>query len=323
MSATATLSSLAIALATTGTAAAAEQVADGVFLIPGGFEAGRQPDGNSVLFVGGDGLVVVDSGRHSAHQAKIVAFATERKLPIVALVNTHWHLDHTGGNAELRRAFPSLEIHASRAVDGALSGFLADGRAQMTAALAKPGIDPVVADEMRTDLAAIDEPNALRPDVPVEASSMVRLGGRELSMRLAKHAATEGDVWLLDPKTRVVVAGDLVTLPAPFLDTACVEGWQRALGEIAKVEFTRLVPGHGEPMTTADFGRYRRSFDRLIGCAASDAEASRCADGWLADIGSLIAEGDRKLGRSLVEYYIVNILRAAPERRSRYCQKPA
>ena len=64
------------------------------------------------------------------------------------------------------------------------------------------------------------------------------IAGRTLDVHLAKFAASEGDVWIYDPKTRVVVVGDLVVDIVPFMDTACPDGWSKALAEVARVPFT-------------------------------------------------------------------------------------
>src|SRR3954468_19428504 len=92
-----------LALTLAGAAPAAET---GWHLVPGSFEPGRQPDGNSVFLEAPDGLILVDTGRHPAHQERLLAYAKARGRPIAAIVNTHWHLDHTGGNAEIRAAYP-------------------------------------------------------------------------------------------------------------------------------------------------------------------------------------------------------------------------
>ena len=49
-------------------------------------------------------------------------------LPIVAIVNSHWHLDHVSGNAALRAAYPRAQVYASDAIRDAMHGFLADYR---------------------------------------------------------------------------------------------------------------------------------------------------------------------------------------------------
>ena len=43
------------------------ELAAGVHLQPGSFEAGRGPDGNTIIFDAPEGLVVVDTGRHVWH----------------------------------------------------------------------------------------------------------------------------------------------------------------------------------------------------------------------------------------------------------------
>jgi hypothetical protein len=91
-----------------------EPLAEGVWLLPGRFERSRQPDGNSLLLEGRDGLVVVDSGRHIEHLAALQAWVGERRQPLRAVINTHWHLDHLGGNAALRRFAPGLRAAAPR-----------------------------------------------------------------------------------------------------------------------------------------------------------------------------------------------------------------
>src|SRR4051812_38629057 len=97
-------------------------------LIPGGFEPGHSPDGNSIFLDAPDGLILVDTGRHPEHQAKLLAYAQARGRPIAAIVNSHWHLDHSGGNAEIRARFPGAAFYASDAIEGALKGFLPRSR---------------------------------------------------------------------------------------------------------------------------------------------------------------------------------------------------
>ncbi|MBZ0089338.1 MAG: MBL fold metallo-hydrolase, partial [Thermoanaerobaculia bacterium] len=103
--------------AAAGTLAAPVEIAPGTWLLAGVFAPGRQPDGNSVLLEAPGGWVVVDTGRHLDHTRALVEFARNRKRPIAAIVNSHWHLDHLGGNALLRREFPALEVIASGAFD--------------------------------------------------------------------------------------------------------------------------------------------------------------------------------------------------------------
>ena len=289
-------------------------------LVPGGFVKGQSPDGNTVLIDAPAGLIVVDTGRHQAHQDAILAAARTRGKPIAAIVNTHWHLDHTGGNAEVRAAFPGIPIVASDAVDGALKGFLPRSRKGADEFLASGKASPEQAEEIRSDAAAIDDVADLRPSRVVTRTGSMSIAGRRLEVHLEPYAATAGDVWLYDSQTRLAIAGDLVVGLVPFMDTACPEGWRAALGHIAAAPFTVLIPGHGAPMDRAAFARWRTAFDNLLDCAAGDADKQACADGWVRDAAPFIADADKGRAAAYALYYIESRLRAAPAEKARYCR---
>lgn len=291
----------------------------GWHLVPGSFEPGRGPDGNSVFLDAPEGLILVDTGRHPAHQARLLAYAKERGRPIAAIVNTHWHLDHSGGNAELRAAWPSARVYASTAVDGALTGFFPRSRRGAEDYLASGQASPEQKAEIERDFAAMDDVAALRATQPVTRSGPMRIAGRRLQVNLARLAATEGDVWIYDPRSKLLIAGDLVVGPVPFFDTGCPEGWSRALGELAATPFATLIPGHGAPMTKPQFLQWRRAFDNLLDCAVSDREKEACVAGWKRDAAAFIPAGDRRID-GMVGYYLDTRLRAAPEERDRFCR---
>ena len=56
-------------------------------LIPGTFEKGRQPDGNSILLDAPGGLIVIDTGRHAAQQEKILAAAKGKQYGVRSIVH--------------------------------------------------------------------------------------------------------------------------------------------------------------------------------------------------------------------------------------------
>src|SRR5258708_10846165 len=247
-----------------------QSLARDVWLIPGGFPPNRQPDGNSIVFKAPKGLVVLDTGRHRWHRQAILDLAKAQGSPIVAIVNSHWHLDHVSGNPQLKAAYPSARVYASDAISDALSGFLRESANGARVYLAMPGIPAETAEDIRGDLATTENGDALRPDVVIKASGMLTLGGRAIEVNLAPNGPTAGDVWLYDRESRIASVGDLVTLPVPFLDTACVAGWKSALAEVSATPFETLVPGHGKPMTRAEFGQYRAAFDAFIESSSSN-----------------------------------------------------
>lgn len=303
-------------------APAARQVAPGVWLVPGGFPPDRQPDGNSVIFDAPAGLVVVDTGRHRWHREAILSLARAEERPIVAIVNTHWHLDHVSGNPDLRTEYPGLRVHASDAIAGALTGFLADSARDSAAYVDDLQIPASMRDDIRADLRTIERGAALKPDVVIARSDRMTFGGRAIEVHLVQDAVTAGDVWLYDGASRVAVLGDLVTLPAPFLDTACPEGWRNALAEVGAVPFELAVPGHGAPLTRAQFERYQGAFDAFVGCSGSARPESECAAQWADSIEPLLADAtiEKAVARRLAAYY-VGMLRASGGR-SRHCAAP-
>ena len=292
----------------------------GYHLVPGQFSADRGPDGNSVFLEAPEGLILVDTGRHPEHRDRLLAYARARGRPIAAIVNTHWHLDHSSGNGEIRAAFPAAPLYASAAVDGALATFLRDSRAQMERMIAAREVPAARQAEVRRFFAVMDRPDMLRPTRPVIRSATIAIAGRRLRVNLARFAATEGDVWLYDPAARLLIAGDLVVSEVPFMDTACIEGWRRALDAIAATPFTTLLPGHGEPMNRAQFLAWRTAFNRLADCGASARPKAACIAGWRRDAARFIGAGREGLIDMAVGYYIDSRLRAPPAERMRYCR---
>jgi glyoxylase-like metal-dependent hydrolase (beta-lactamase superfamily II) len=131
---------------------------------------------------------------------------------------------------------------------------------------------------------------------------------------------TAGDVWVFDPETRVLLAGDLVTLPAPFFESACPARWRASLAHLEKTPFDRLVPGHGAPITKPEFAVYRKAFSNLLDCAAGNASRNDCMDGWLSDASALIhSSQDASYARTLIGYYLDNYLRHPTVRIRAFC----
>src|SRR4051812_555237 len=119
-------------------ASSAASAAEPFHLIPGRVPADKGPDGNTIVLDAPRGLIVFDTGRHPEHAQAILNYAKARHRPIAAIINSHWHLDHTTGNWDIRQAFPRVDIYASNALEGALATFLKQGRSQGDRMLADP-----------------------------------------------------------------------------------------------------------------------------------------------------------------------------------------
>ncbi|MEQ1811344.1 MAG: MBL fold metallo-hydrolase [Terricaulis sp.] len=214
---------------------ARRELAPGVVLQPGGFAQGRGPDGNTIIFDAPDGLVVVDTGRHSWHSDAILAYAHERGRQIVAIINTHWHLDHSSGNGRLEAVYPNARVYTTSAIDrviapgGFLTRNLEGAQGMLASGEEMPGVQR---EEIQVFIETMAHSEVLRPDVVLDRSQRMRLAGRRFDMHVTNGAVTDGDVWLYDRRTRIAVIGDLVTFPAPFFETACPQRWREALDEV-------------------------------------------------------------------------------------------
>ncbi len=303
-------------------ASAASLIAPGTYLIEGEATPHRQPDGNSIIIAAPKGLIVFDTGRHKEHAQQVLDFARGQNHPITAIINSNWHLDHVGGNPRLRAEFPDIRVYASSAIDAARTGFLADYRAHLVTELAESPKDPGARESIRAEMALIDGGAALGPTEVITKSAPLIIAGRALQLHLESHAVTAGDVWAFDPETRVLLAGDLVTLPVPFFESACPARWRASLAHLEKAPFDRLVPGHGAPMRRPEFTAYRKAFSNLLDCAAGDAAKNDCIDGWLNDASALIhSSRDASYARTLVGYYLDNYLRHPTERIRNFCTR--
>ena len=284
-----------------------EEIGPGVSLVRGQFTRGRQPDGNSIVLTGNDSTVIIDTGRHTEHTQRVLAAATRNGKSPVAVINTHWHLDHIGGNLLVRQRFPKATIYASDALKGARKGFLAGYREELAKVIAAAPADKSAG--FRSEMALIDAGDKLAPDEVIAAQGERTLAGRRLLVGIEKNAATEGDVWVLDRASGTLVTGDLVTLPVPFLDTANPEGWAAALDRLVKVDAKLIVPGHGDPMRPQDLVTYNKAFHQLLACAKSKRETADCSKQWFTTVADLTKGMDPALGQSSMAYYLDQVLR--------------
>jgi glyoxylase-like metal-dependent hydrolase (beta-lactamase superfamily II) len=293
----------------------------GLWLLPGRVPRERQPDGNSLVLEGRDGLLVVDTGRHAEHAQALLDFAARRGRRITTVVNTHWHLDHLGGNARLRDALPRLEVLGSPAVARAINERFPAYRRELEGLLADPKTTAEVRAMVRVDLALYDRATALLPTRLVDGPPQtLSPAGRDLTVGHVA-AASDGDLWILDRASGVLAVGDLVTLPVPFLDTACPAQWRAALAQVDALPFERLVPGHGPVMDRMTWRRWRAGFDALLDCAAGDAPARSCSARWIEDLGPLLAPPGHAVAHGMIGHYFAQRLRAAD--RDRFCNAGA
>ncbi len=193
----------------------------------------------TISVIGGErGLVVVDT--HASTVAGQQLVTTLAPLGQVhAVVNTHWHFDHTFGNAAFRAAWPDAAIHAHEQARVELSRGAAAAKADCAA-----GEDPRRAEVEDTEVV-----------LPTETFSSVRLldlGDRQIELLHPGRGHTAGDLILNIPDAQVLIAGDLVEESAPpsYGEDSWPLEWPLALDMVLGLSTseTTIVPGHGQPV---------------------------------------------------------------------------
>jgi len=289
-------------------------------LIPGSVPIDKGPDGNSIFLDAPRGLILVDTGRHPEHAEKLLAYAREREKPIAAIVNTHWHLDHTTGNLDIRTAYPKAQVYATTAIEGALKGFLNRGREQAEKRLADPKTPADQRAQILRGQYRIDHPDSLRATTPVTKSGRMKIAGRRIEVHVAPFAATEADLWLYVPDEGLAIVGDLVVDIVPFMDTACPDGWTKALADVAATPFTTLIPGHGAAMNRAQFLQWKTAYERFVDCGRSSKLKEECVAGWKRDAAPFIDAAHADYVTEAAGYYLDTRLRSSPEEQQKYCK---
>jgi len=246
------------------------KVADGVYAAIA--KTGGLASGNAGFVVGDSGVLVFDTFfTPQAIEDLLAVIESETHKPVKFAVNSHYHLDHTGGNQVLaargipiighdrlmewqttknRRFLPAAEELQKRKTDSAKQlsetpADQADRRAQLERQLRR--LDAMMAIKLTN------------PTVTFSAGvSHLYVGQREvLLFSLPGH--TGGDVLAYIPDANIVFTGDMgwrKTLPN--LVDATVNDWIPSLDKIlADYPTARFVPGHGEVASADEMREFR------------------------------------------------------------------
>jgi glyoxylase-like metal-dependent hydrolase (beta-lactamase superfamily II) len=96
----------------------------------------------------------------------------------------------------------------------------------------------------------LEELKKMRPAPPTRGVpggvTTLREGGREIQLHVVGRAHTDGDVFVYLPKEKVLVTGDAVVDWMPFIGDGFPEDWVQSLATLEKLDFTHMIPGHGD-----------------------------------------------------------------------------
>lgn len=212
----------------------------------------RSMDLNVTLVVGEGACLVVDT-RETGVAGRELAGAVRAVTPHPwVVVNTHFHFDHSFGNAAFRpagvwghrRCAEALRTTGELMRDTVAGRYRAAGQEATAAELAATPVDP--------------------PDELVDDVATLTVGGRPVHLRYLGRGHTDNDLVVLVPDAHLVLAGDLVEEGAPpqFGDGFPLD-WPGTLDALLELVDGPVVPGHGAVVDRAYVAAQRAELARV------------------------------------------------------------
>lgn len=199
----------------------ATKLADNVYMLTG---AG----GNIGVFTGTDGAIMVDAQYAPLKDKITAAIAKLSDQPIKTLINSHFHRDHTDGNA----------------------------------AFAAEGVSVIAQQNVYNRLQANENfDRAGLPQITFSQQLTIQTEQGSLQLEYYPDGHTDGDIITWFPGANVIHAGDLFFVDRfPFIDLnagGTVDGYiNNVSAVISKIDDnTQIIPGHGSLSDKSDWQR--------------------------------------------------------------------
>jgi len=193
--------------------------------------------GNVAVLVTNEGVILVDDKFERDHDAIMAGIKSVTQQPVKYVFSTHYHEDHSGGNAKF---LPTSEIISTR--------------------------------NSRTNILEHKQSNGSPNTVPARVvftdETSVFLGGKEVRAHYFGRGHTNGDAVIYFPDLKTVHTGDLMAGESPLIDYngggSLVE-WPKTLDAVlsSRWDFDTVIPGHGPVTTKAGLQTYRNNVDKL------------------------------------------------------------
>ena len=184
--------------------------------------------GNVGVLVTDEGVILVDD-KFDRNAPEILAkVKTLTDKPVLYVLNTHHHGDHSGGNAPLQAQ----------------------------------GVEAIAHENARANIVRNKQPGA--PYLSFEEQISLHLGGQEVRAMYFGAAHTNGDAVIYFPSLRVIHTGDMFVRSAPFVDYAnggSALDWDDTLNSVLQLEFETVIPGHGAVGTRDDLIQWKDDFE--------------------------------------------------------------
>lgn len=221
--------------------------------------------GNTTLAVGTDGLIVVDAQFAPVYPKLKAKIAEISPLPVKYLINTHYHGDHTGGNADFARDGATIvaQVNVVKRLQNPPPG--ANG---------VPG-QPAPAEAL--------------PTKTYTTHTTISVPGQTAMLTHFPNAHTDGDTVIYFPAANVISTGDIVgSQNYPNIDVAVggsIDGIISATRQILRMgnADTKIVPGHGHLTDKAGVREYLAMLVKARSLIAKEIADGKTEDQMMAD----------------------------------------
>jgi cyclase len=206
---------------------------------------------NAGAIIGRDGIVVIDTLISSKEAKRLIRdIRAISDKPIQYVVNTHYHLDHTFGNAEFQKFGAVIISHANDKTNA-----LARNEANLKNFQAYGLTDQ-----------DMEGTTVVYPTLTFNDTMEIDLGNQRVLLFYPKSSHTDGSILVYLPDKKVLFTGDILfTNYHPFMADGNVKSWVKVLDSIFAMDVEHIIPGHG-PISTKkdvqDMKKYLIAFDR-------------------------------------------------------------
>lgn len=261
------------------------KLADNVYVIRHPDAPDQFPQSNTMVVIGDrDALVVDTCYLPSAAREDIEDIKKWTNKPVRYVVNTHWHMDHTIGNATYAAAFPDVKIIAHEETRQHILGYnppffkrypVFNERNHKRLDTGKEDDGTALTDARRKE---IGDTIGMRDKVWAEFKNVVDvypnstftgevnldLGNMPVKLMHLGRGNTSGDIVVYLPTLKILATGDLLDHPAPYLGGGFPQEEIRTLERMALLDVDKFVPGHGEVLTSKKFLLMTIEFMKLV-----------------------------------------------------------
>jgi len=235
---------------------------------------GLTVNANSVFVINDIDVVVVDTTlTPGTARETIAALKQLTNKPVKYVINTHWHDDHIMGNQAYREAFPGVEFIGHVTLREYLPSTGLANRQSAMSEQGYPGFIKALKSRLEKNESVFGGPmdeeeraayqssieiaerymsenpqvQIILPTTTVQDRLTLRRGKRTIDVRYFGRGHTSGDLVVCLPKERIVITGDLVVSPVPYVGSPQSHpgDWSKTLDQILTLHPKTIVPGHG------------------------------------------------------------------------------